>query len=36
VTSIPSDNMSKIITHQFEKDYNQHMKEKIDKERDFF
>ena len=34
VTSLPSDNMNKILTHQFEKDYNNHIDKKHDEERE--
>ena len=34
VSSLPSDNMNKIITHQFEKEFNQRMQTRIDKEKE--
>jgi EF-hand domain pair len=34
VTSLPSDNINQILTHQFEKDYNSKLQEKSDRERE--
>ncbi|TNV73715.1 hypothetical protein FGO68_gene1155 [Halteria grandinella] len=36
VTSLPSDSISKIMTHQFEKDFNEKIQTKYDKERELF
>ena len=34
VSSLPSDNMNKIITHQFEKEFNQKMHTRLEKEKE--
>lgn len=36
VTSLPSDSISKIMTHQFEKDFNDKIQTKFDREREIF